>query len=271
MKQIHKKLLIIGQLIALVILPLALSGQSQAQTIIAAVGDSITSGYPEVWCSRGRQAYGGYSKYLEPQLDASGWSVTLQNYGIAGDRAKWLALDYNKWCTTETWIHNGALIRHNQINVALARTPLPEYMLMMAGTNDLSFHSAPTVMAYLEYNVEEAILPAGVTPIMATILPDTRSSHAFKDETGLNALIRAYASANDITYAELYYATSVSGWKSMMSDGLHPNNDGRRLMADVWYGALQTARAIKIAAEEAQKRKIAGALQGPLLLLLLTD
>ena len=258
--------MILRQLLTLALFA-GFSNTTYAVTNMAATGDSITSGYPEIGCARGKQKYGGYAKYLEPKLDSSGWATTLYNYGIEGDRAEWAYKPADRHCDDENWSHNGQSIRHNQLAVALARSPKPEYMLYLFGTNGLGHYSAPTVMAYIKIGINQ-ILDAGVIPIVGTILPDTRSKGDIKDITGANSLLRTWLNSIDVQIAEFYYATSNNGWKGMMSDGLHPDNDGRRFMADIWFGALNEDKEKKAAA---RRTRIAGSLNGPYLLLLLDD
>jgi len=241
-----------------------LSSTTYAATIMAAVGDSITSGWPEVLCARGKQKHGGYSKYLEPKLDSNGWATTLYNYGIHGDRAEWAYKTYDRRCSDENWSHNGQAIRHNQIPVALARSPELSYILYLFGTNDLGYGHASTVFARIKIGVN-AILAGGVTPVVGTIMPDTRSGKEFKETTELNSLLRAWLNGNEIQIAEFYNATSNSGWKNMMSDGIHPDDDGRQFMANIWFDALNEDKEKKAAA---QRARIAASMAGINLLLL---
>lgn len=239
---------------------LMLSNNTHATTSIALVGDSITSGWPEIPCARGRQSFGGYAPYLEDLLNDADWPSKVYNYGIAGDRAQWATVEFNKWCTKETWVFNGALIKHNQIEVALSG-PEPRYMLYLFGTNDLALHSAATVASYIEVAIND-MLEGGTIPIVGTILPDFSSHGDVKDITGANALIRDLLEEKNVQLAELYAATSLYGWvKLMQDDGLHPKTSGRQFMAEVWHEALLEKRT----------KITAGAQSGINLMLLLSD
>lgn len=257
-----------GQFLLLALLFPGYISATWAATSIAAVGDSITAGWPETKCGQAKQAYGGYAKYLEPLLDNGGWASTIYNYGISGDLARYTTSVYSGECSHLNWPHNvlsvqsTQAIRSNQIPVALARTPKPEYMLYLFGTNDLGGIAPSTVLARIQAGVN-AILAAGVTPIVGTILPDTRAGKEdFKDIKGTNALLRSWLNEQEIPMAELYYASS--NWASLMSDGLHPNNSGRQVMANTWYAVLLEEKAIKNA-------KIGGSMSAVNLLLLLSD
>lgn len=221
-------------LVSLLILMFA--GTAQTAPNIALVGDSITSGYPEVWCGRGLQGQGGYAPYLEEILGDGGWLSNVLNYGIAGDRAQYSLVEFSKRCSDETWAYNGQPIRQNQLGVALESSE-PMYTLYLMGTNDLAYHSASTVVSYIEVGIN-AMLDAGTIPIIGTILPDTRSKGDIKDITGANTLLRDLLDEMHVQRADFYDATSIENWASMMSDGLHPDSDGRQFMATIWYSAM---------------------------------
>jgi lysophospholipase L1-like esterase len=203
----------------MMLLFLVLTFTANAQIKIATVGDSITQGMPYYNSSgNGCTNCGGYQPKLELLIDAESWSAgTVYNYGI-GDE----------------WSDEGA-----------ARIPgiissiNPDYVMFMEGTNDLQFSIAPsTVSARVEIAVNNTIA-GGKIPIIGTILPDTRgSSNTAKQIPLTNDLIRAMLVVKEVQLAELYYATSYSGWVSLMSDGVHPNQAGYQLMADTWYAAM---------------------------------
>ncbi len=244
------------------------SGVAWPATQIASVGDSITAGWPETPCGLARQSYGGYTKYLEPMLDNGGWDSTVYNYGIAGDRAANAISVHTGECSTSSWpysvlsVQSSQYILSNQIPVALARSLKPEYILYLFGTNDLGGIAPSTVVARIQLGVN-AIIASGATPIVGTIMPDTRAGKEdFKDIQGTNELLRAWLQEQKIPMAELYYASS--NWASLMSDGLHPTDAGRQLMANTWYPVLLEQKAIKQA-------KITGAISGSSYLLLLSD
>jgi len=244
------------KLIILIILLFA--GTAHTAPNIALVGDSITSGYPEVWCGRGLQGQGGYAPYLEEILGDSGWLGNVLNYGIAGDGAQSALVEFSKNCSDETWAYSGQPIAHNQIAVALESSD-PQYILYLMGTNDLPYHSASTVVGYIEAGIN-TMLNAGTIPIVGTILPDNRLKGDIKDIVGTNALLRDLLDEMHVQRAEFYDATSVQHWDRMTSDGLHPDSTGRQFMATIWYSAmLEHIENIENIENNQNKAKIAGA------------
>ncbi len=207
----------------MLLLFLAATYTANAQIRIATVGDSITQGVPYRYSSgNGCTNCGGYQPKLELLIDAQSWSAgTVYNYGVAGE-----------WSSTGAGKIPGII---SSIN--------PDYVMFMEGTNDLGFSVSPyTVRARVEIAVNNTIA-GGKIPIIGTLLPDTRGgSNAAKQIPLTNELIRAMLVEKGVQLAELYYATSFSGWASLMPDGLHPDHSGYQLMANTWYSALVEAQ-----------------------------
>jgi len=201
---------------------LVASFAASAQIRIATVGDSITQGVPYYNSSgNGCTNCGGYQPYLEPLIDAESWSAgTVYNYGIAGE-----------------WSNEGA----GRIPGIISSIN-PDYVLYMEGTNDLWYVSPGTVHDRVRSAVDN-ILAGGKVPIIGTLLPDTRgNANNDKQIPQTNDLIRTMLVEKEVQLAELYYATSYSGWVSLMADGIHPNQSGYQLMANTWYTALGESR-----------------------------
>jgi lysophospholipase L1-like esterase len=235
--------------LVVVLMLLLLSLPSLSQTVVIAVGDSITSGYPEIENANGCHACGGYAPYLQSLLNSSTLDSTVYNFGIAGDRAQWATVPSTK-------------LGSNQIPRAFAAHS-PDFMLYLFGTNDLYHHSPETIISYIRIGMN-AILDGGAAPIIATLLPDARSNNNnVKEIPRTNSLLRDMLEEEGVTMAEMYYAPStqnpVGAWDSLMADDLHPGPSGRSLMAGVWSVAL-LAKVAKIKAN--------GALSAAFLLLL---
>lgn len=207
-------------LTGLILFPL-LSSNVVAVTKIACVGDSITQGVP-YYNSRGNGCVncGGYEPKLDNLLDNNDWASTVYNYGVAGE-----------------WSNGGA----SRIPGIISSKD-PEYVLFMEGTNDLSFSSPSTVRARIEVGINN-ILAEDKIPVIGTLLPDTRgNNNNSKRIPQTNSLIRNMLSDMNVQLAEFYNATSYNGWAGRMADGIHPNQSGYQLMADVWYAALLEAK-----------------------------
>lgn len=189
---------------------------------IACVGDSITQGVPYYNSSgNGCTNCGGYEPKLETLLDDNGWPSTVYNYGVAGE-----------------WSNTGAA-RIPGIISSLD----PEYVLFQEGTNDLGFIMDPnTVQLRIQIGINN-ILDEDKIPVIGTLLPDTRgNNNNLKRIPETNDRIRDMLVDMDVQLAELYSAASFNGWNSLMVDGIHPNQSGYQLMADVWYAALLEAK-----------------------------
>ncbi len=201
---------------------LASSFAASAQIRIATVGDSITQGVPYRNSSgNGCTNCGGYQPKLELLIDAESWSAgTVYNYGIAGESS------------------SGGAARIPGIISSLN----PDYVLYMEGTNDLWYSSPGSVRDRVSGAVDK-ILAGGKIPIIGTLLPDTRgTANSDKGIPTTNNLIRIMLEEKEVQLAELYSATSYSGWASLMPDGLHPDHSGYQLMANTWHAALVEAQ-----------------------------
>ncbi len=197
-----------------------------ASTIIAAVGDSITAGWP-YRTSNGNGCYlsqsgcnVGYEKPLQAKLD----DTLLRNYGDPGSYSS---------------------DARNTVSSLVGSTTPPEIVITMAGTNDLWGSSIYTVNANMTLAIDEAI-KKDIPIVLGTIPPDTRGgANATKNIPGANQLLRDLAESRKIPLADHYVATSYSDWQNnKMSDGLHPNLSGYELMADVWYNAIQELNTV---------------------------
>ena len=199
---------------------------ANADIRIATVGDSITQGVPGYQSNgNGCTNCGGYQPWLELLIDAESWSVgAVYNYGIAGE------------------LSNGGAARIPGIIDSIN----PEYVLYMEGTNDLWYFSPGTVRDRVRSAVNN-ILAQGKIPVIGTLLPDTRgNANNDKGIPDANNVIRAMLVDKGVQLAELYLATSFSGWANLMADGLHPNSAGYNLMAQTWYTALGEAGGVTV-------------------------
>jgi len=221
---------------------------------VAAVGDSITRGWPYYQDDAdGIPNNGGFEPALQSKLNADGWGATVLNYGYPGEFAS-------------SGVHR---IRPQEYSRAVLKSN-PDYVLVMEGTNDLSWYvdwsairnSLATMVSYVKED--------GSVPLLGTLLP--RGGYVNEQVLLTNDAIRQLAKDQDIVLADLYYADD-SNWSGLIdSDKIHPNYAGYALMADTWYAALLEYVAKQRAIEDAITRaKISGALSAVNYLLLLTD
>ncbi len=123
------------------------------------------------------------------------------------------------------------------------------YILIMEGTNDVVFIEVP--MEETAFNLEQMILKcrrAGVYPILSTIIPrdDWRwGTKFYRDRVfALNALIRRLAENLNVPLVDMFaafYQHSDAGgdYTTLLSDGVHPNEEGYALMAASWFAEVR--------------------------------
>ncbi|MDZ7695438.1 MAG: GDSL-type esterase/lipase family protein [Deltaproteobacteria bacterium] len=191
---------------------------SSQENVILAFGDSITQGYPyEEQYGNGRMNVGGYEPRLNTLL-----GVPVLNWGVAG----------------ETTL--GGVERLPSV----VSDPDASYVLILEGTNDrpLWWESTTTI-----HNLDQMIdqsWAAGVTPILATLIPDGNPDGTYQYDNRIktwNVDIRNLAASKGVTLAEQYWRLRGNWDAWHCGDWIHPNWDGYHAMADEWYQALLPA------------------------------
>jgi lysophospholipase L1-like esterase len=108
----------------------------------------------------------------------------------------------------------------------------PDVVLLMLGTNDYSDPDATAAgtAAQLKQIVDEIHAVNADVEIFVAIIPRTNKEMADYDA--------ALQTMPDVTYVDQF-----SGFdpETMTDDGVHPNDIGSQLIADVYYAALQSA------------------------------
>jgi acyl-CoA thioesterase-1 len=187
-----------------------------AQFLIDTIGDSITAGYPYYLPIEGNGCTppcGGYQPMLQAQFIAAGRDVLVRNYGVRG-------------ASTADGVA--------RIDAILDAT-MPQFVLIMEGTNDLLFLSPRTVYDNIAYMVD-ATLARGEVPILGTLPPDIRNGEEYinKPIVETNTLLRQLARERNIALADHYNAL-VGNWANLTYEGLHPNLAGYEVMARTWF------------------------------------
>lgn len=201
-------------------LPLSLAKNVYATETIVAYGDSITAGWPyQTYNGNGCSNCGGYELIFQNFLNWTSQDKVILNYGVPGE------------LTGEGY---------NRIDWVMSAT-LPQYVLLMEGTNDLTFYVDPGTVAYMIYAMASRIRLWGAIPIVATITPDTRYGADWKNVGYTNELIKYYVSV-DPTICLSDHSTAIAPyWDYGYSyDGLHPNWWGYYIMAWTWFLDLTT-------------------------------
>jgi lysophospholipase L1-like esterase len=185
----------------------------------AAFGDSITLGAYDDPEGSG-QPVGPYSDRLELKLDTRVTPSEVLNRGVSGE-------------TT-------ARLQHRIVDESI--TFLPEFPLIMEGTNDVSHGRAPNEvaenLALMLDGLRRYSGIEGIRPWLSTVIPRMDN---LNDETAtLNEYIRETAAQKRAPLADNWQAFYNYGdWDGMlMRDTLHPSQLGMQVLADTWYSAV---------------------------------
>ncbi len=195
-------------LVSLILLAISfgLSTISHGANIIA-FGDSITNGYGS--------ASGGYPPRLNNLLNANGKPSIVENMGRDGEQTS-----------------QGV----NRIDSAMASFAA-DIILIMEGTNDIIWGISMETSAF---NLQEMISKAkaaGVTPVIATLLPNGWRNYETDVAVAWNPMIKGLAGNNGIRLSDQYAALQPS-WSTSSDDGVHPNDAGYQIMANTWYSTI---------------------------------
>jgi lysophospholipase L1-like esterase len=192
---------------------------------IVAFGDSITAGQGS--------SFGGYPTILEQDLESAvGGTITVFNQGKPGI--------------------------NSSEGVSLINKVLPNrgIVLIMLGTNDVvnpgecpipfDCHTLDNLKQMLDISRSR-----GVVPILATIPPvnpQGREAASEPDVEDLNNGIRALAMQEQVILAEVHDTMVLAGGSdlsSLFSDGVHPNDEGYRVIAQAWLDAFATSNVLQ--------------------------
>ena len=188
-----------------------------------AFGDSITYGVidnqpaPEL----------GYVPRLEALLEENFGPSDVVNEGVPGDSTL-----------------NGLGRMSDVLALHSAR-----YLLLMEGTNDAV--SLEVSVDATAFNIEQMVLKAldlHALPVLATIIPrkDWHWHEAIYRERiyGINANIRRIAQNLKLPFVDMFeiyfnFPGSEGGWKSLLSDDVHPNERGYEVMTQAWWNEIR--------------------------------
>ncbi len=128
-----------------------------------------------------------------------------------------------------------------------------KYMLLMEGTNDIIFLEISTDTA--AFNLEKMAsrcLVAGMTPLVATIIPRNDwhwNFLIFRNRIfNLNSKIQQFSNRLNFPLVDQFnafydYPASQGGWQSLLlDDGVHPNETGYQVMAETWFEGLRNQK-----------------------------
>ncbi len=136
----------------------------------------------------------------------------------------------------------------------------PKVVVILAGTNDISFNTGPITLQQIEGNIASMVELAhanGINVVLSSILP---VSDYNKNRAGeiivrtvqrqpaqileLNNWMKNYAAQKNLVYLDYFAATADDkGFlkAEIANDGLHPNAKGYELMKPLAENAIKTA------------------------------
>jgi lysophospholipase L1-like esterase len=130
----------------------------------------------------------------------------------------------------------------------------PAAMILLAGTNDIARNNGPESATMIEENImamTDLAKAHGIKVILCSVTPIADYGRAKMSEgrppadiLKLNAWMKDYAAKSGVIYAD-YFSAMVDdkGFlkPGISMDGLHPNQDGFRLMVPVAQAAIDQA------------------------------
>lgn len=140
------------------------------------------------------------------------------------------------------------LVRFRQDVIALK----PAVVVILGGTNDIAGNTGPSTLEMIEDNLAsmtELAHANGVRVVLCSVLPvydyPWRPGLAPADKiVALNSWIKAYAARSGAVYVDYHSAMADEreGMRRELSDdGLHPNEAGYRVMAQLTDRAIENA------------------------------
>jgi len=132
----------------------------------------------------------------------------------------------------------------------------PAAMILLPGNNDIARNTGPSTPTMVEENIEamtELARAHGIKVILCSVTPIgdfgpapevLREQRPTADIRKINQWMKDYAARANVTYVDYFTALSdATGLlkKEFSTDGLHPNPEGRKLMAQLAEAAIETA------------------------------
>jgi lysophospholipase L1-like esterase len=188
-----------------------------------AFGDSITEGVLELKRRDLRLSTGNnYPNILQGRLQSLDPAWRVINRGVGGE-------------------HSGEGAARMP---SILRLDKPGFVLILEGTNDA--HQCQDSIALVNNlrSMVQAAIANKTIPILGTIPPSFRNNPCADDiiaEANIN--IRALASASGVVVAEIFDGMNQRDLFGIAPDRdpIHPNEQGYRVMADIWFQAMLQA------------------------------
>lgn len=120
------------------------------------------------------------------------------------------------------------------------QTHRPKFALIMEGTNDIGVFSAATV-AFNLASMAAVAREHGTTPIVSTLIPNTRKPEQGALVPSYNAAIAQMASEQKIVLVDSH-GRVAGNWGQMTSDGMHTNYAGASAIAQGFADTVNANR-----------------------------
>ena len=202
---------------AAVVLPL--DGSGTVPRNFSAFGDSITEGI--LVLSRDPlvvEHTPGYIGPLKRMLEGVFGPVTISNDGVGGE------------VTSEGLSRIRSVIRLRR----------PDSLLLMEGTNDITFLIDPATVAF---NLQRIVNRAkstqpGIVIFLGMIIPRNQGwdSELNRRTDQVNELLIGVAEATGATLVDTH--TALDGQGALFADHVHPNADGYEVLGGAWYDGV---------------------------------
>ncbi|QDU65142.1 SGNH/GDSL hydrolase family protein [Engelhardtia mirabilis] len=215
----------------------------QGELRIMPLGDSITWGLVDT---------GGYRAPLYNKLESLvtgvDWVGSAPPYSFPGAMDDWHHEGHPGWKIRDVIAFAGDQSTPATSIEGLLEAFDPAVILLHIGTNDLNSLKADPIQALTDLWELLGRIYA-TTPDVQVMLAQLVPVNPLLDQTptltfnaGIPAVANSYAQAGyAIKVVDMYSAFRFSpDWAGLYVDGLHPNQDGYDLMADVWFDSLLT-------------------------------
>jgi len=191
---------------------------------IVTFGDSLTVGYQSPTPRNPRGEATPYGGFLQERL---------------GGSAKVLVRGVNGELTGEMAMRLGSDV-----------LPLrPDYVVILGGTNDLGWGAEPRDVMRNLVAIYERVRRSGAQPVAVTIPSILGFDDAIPPRQTLNRLIQDYSRTTTQPAVDLFTATAdpetLRLAEAYSNDGLHLTTEGYRLLSDLLYQEVFSARRTK--------------------------
>jgi lysophospholipase L1-like esterase len=197
-------------------------GNNEAKKVTA-FGDSITFGFLDLQ-RRGLRltTSNNYPNILQAKLQGLDPAWRVINRGVGGEH------------TGDGAGRIGSILRLDR----------PGFILIMEGTNDAHQCMDGAAATANLANMVRAAQANKTIPILGTVPPSFRNNPCADDVISeINANIHSMAAASGVVVAEIFDGMNQRDLFGIAPDRdpLHPNEQGYRVMADIWYRAILQA------------------------------